>query len=206
MWHAPECLVGVTALAKHYHEVETLFTGALEVYDACANDIAEQLDLNADRIDEVENIKALLKALSVRLANGTDTIEYLDHCTRIRIFPVRRPDGALDLATAVDDTWFIADERRYEKCFQGTVALLDYAMQDVPELVPLLDVLGIAQKRLSRSMAEEVIIPAGVSTLHSVLTAELQSKAEYISLQVFPHNEIPSLTRSPANLSQTGAC
>lgn len=184
MWQAPECFTGVVSLAKLYNDVQELFTGPLEVYDVSASAIAEKLDAVEGQIEEIEGIKALLMALSTRLATSRDTLDYLESYRRIRIFPVQRPDGGLDLVTADDDTWFIADDRRLENCFKGKVAILDYAFHELPHLVPLLRLLGIVQKKLSSSVSEMRVIPEGRSKPLPPLAEELQSKAEYLSLYV----------------------
>lgn len=182
MWRAPKCLTGITALSRDYGLAESLFTGALEIQSATAYDIAEHLDANADNPSVMESTKALLLALS-DLIPGQETLGGfpLEQLRRIQIFPVRQLNGSLALAAADDETWYIADDQRHHKYFQGKLALLDFTPLQIPQLMSLLKLLSIARRVLSGSVVEEMAIK-GKSKLHPGLSAELQSKAKYIAL------------------------
>lgn len=183
-WRAPDCLLGVTALSGHYDEGELFFNQVLEVDDATADDIAEQLDLNAGDLDVIANTKELLVALSDHVQGNNTHMDFsLDLLRRIAIFPVWQVNGKRDLVASDDGTWFLADDYKHQKNFQGKVALLDWAIRDIPRLLPLLKLLGVTQRALSTSVVEEWQLQAK-SRLLTGFSAELQSKAKYIALYV----------------------
>lgn len=191
MWEAPGSLLDITPLAKVYHEFEDLFTGTLGLESATAYDIAERLDLNADNIEKIENTRDLLISLSL-LIPGQETLGGfpIEQLRRIAIFPVRRVDGRLALGTADDDTWFIADNRRQQSLFQGKVALLDFTIQEISQLMPLFTLLGITRRTLTGSVVDDMVIP-GTRKFLAELSADLRSKAKYIALYVqtaYTHN------------------
>lgn len=165
--------------------VQPLFVEVLGLADASAYDIFEQLDVNAGKLHEISNTKALLIALS-SLISGEEALDEITlvHLQRIEIFPARQLDGNIALATAADETWFFADNHRHQKTFQGKVALLDFSIEDVSVLMPLFKLLEISQRSLSRSVVDEMVFK-GTSKVHPELTAMLQSKAKYIVLYAF---------------------
>lgn len=184
-WTAPACLRRYTALDWRFPSLKHFFCDTLKVPNASVNDIVEELGRESGDMNNLDNLRALLLSLSEFLETATIPARQLTNCLlklKGAIFPVRRATGEYRLASnSSRDDWFIGDRNRLVQCFRDKVWILDFDNDDFKKLTQLFEKGGLKSRYFSNSVQEDTAYSGGAKKCKD-LTAQLQSKAKYISL------------------------
>lgn len=124
-------------------------------------------------------IKNLLRALNKYIRSDADP-KILARLRKASILPVQKNGGLMRLANGSASDWLIADTDRLRSSFADKVFLLDFSIEEVKLLRPLLDNLAISDRLLSAKLAETTI-PKGDLILQESTTYVLRLKGQYIA-------------------------
>ncbi|KAK6431660.1 hypothetical protein LTR95_012179 [Oleoguttula sp. CCFEE 5521] len=188
-WRSSALLSTVVPLSRRYENLRELFVGTLKIRDSDAADVVEELCNLANDVQHLTTMNKLLNQLCSFSPWSPLEVNALARLndSNVAVFPVRSESGTLELRSAADTSWFIADRARLKNAFTGKLALLDIEKEQLVAMWPLLDNLGLQTRRLSYHAIEETEICAAV-TFHDELTNLLRSKAHYVAYLVTPES------------------
>ncbi len=101
----------------------------------------------------VSEAKETLGVLSSFLEAGEGQPSDPKDLLKARIFPVRQPQGTVELVTA-DVEFAIPDRKHWAEAFGGKVRILDFSLGEVQRLKPLLRWAGLESRYLSAAVQE----------------------------------------------------
>lgn len=136
------------------------------------------MDFQGD-IAKIATIKNLLRALEKYIKADTDP-KILARLRKASILPVQKSDGLTRLTSSASSNWLIADSERLRFYFADKVFLLDFTVEEIKSLRPLLDGLAISDRILSMKITETTI-PQGDLVLQENATYLLRSKSHYLA-------------------------
>ncbi|KAK4443440.1 hypothetical protein QBC34DRAFT_311031 [Podospora aff. communis PSN243] len=131
--------------------------------------------------------KHLIK-ISTGLRNATSARArlWLLPLRKLAIFPTRSSQEVktYDRLVSVEDcAWFIADQRRFNRAFQGIVPLLAFSTTEIVRLGPLLVRLGLQSRKLSLAAVEKTF-PSGRPTYSERDTQFFRNRTLYITMLI----------------------
>ena len=177
-WTSPACLEHLTALSTRYVDLEDFFVNKLEIKNATAWDIKDELVRLSGKTDRTKSIKELLMWMNNSIGDKLWDDRIPKELGDKAIIPVK--DNVRVLRSCGDDDWFIADTIKLGQLFRGLVALIDFDDDEIAKLAPLFEKLLVHRRYLSDNY-RETQETVGKPILHSALTDRIRSKAEYIS-------------------------
>ena len=122
-------------------------------------------------------VKNLLWSLKALLFPGIGTRPaFADEVASCRIFPVKMPDGRKQPLTALDD-FAIIDRQHYADALKNKVKILDFTLDEVRRLRPLIEWAGLTDRYLSRSVVEQTVVDDELCVEDRHLTRDLARKA-----------------------------
>ncbi|KAK5164154.1 uncharacterized protein LTR77_010245 [Saxophila tyrrhenica] len=183
-WSVPSCLTRLVALRHTYPDLRTFFCTELGIGDADTGDVVTHLLELKGRLDRIELAKEQLVLLSRFIALKHTGLGRTSELLNAEILSVREEAGAL--RAPADSGWFTADRARVGQCFQGRLWLLDFDMDQLALLQPLIARMGLQKHSLSAHVVERTEI-SGASSFNPAITNELRSKAPFIS-RLVPEN------------------
>ncbi|TDZ21108.1 hypothetical protein Cob_v005984 [Colletotrichum orbiculare MAFF 240422] len=161
-------------------------TGKLRMENAGVNEIVQELKHKSQvEQPEADVLKQLILMLSSHAASREGEISGEDIQKRLKdlpIFPVCSITAGPDVALkSLKDMWYIADESKLKDSFGGKIEMLDLDLDEFKEALPLIHLLGIGDRLLSR-VVKVATKPVGVLTLRSDWSNLLQMRAKFISV------------------------
>ncbi|KAK3642797.1 hypothetical protein LTR56_010623 [Elasticomyces elasticus] len=199
-WTAPSYLTNVHALRDFYPDLQTFFTTTLGVRDTNISDVVDRLLECSGQINHLPEIKSLLVCVSRLLTPTKGKVKVnqtvIDRLilSQVNFLPVRTRSSEYELRSISDRSWFFADSSRLLEGFGGKVPLLDFDMVNSAALVPLIEALGLTERKLSKHIVEETEA-TGEQTLEPDLTDNLKAKAKFIQFLVPLQSRESTLTR-----------
>lgn len=155
----------------------------LKLRDAGLTDVIDELCQLKPIGENIPLAKELLRALNDCLReHAWPAGTYLCQIKERRVFPVRVFEGNSERVQLMDcshSDWFIADQHRLRRCFIAKLPLLDFSVDDLKMLEPLIESLDLKCRKLSARVKEKTT-PKGRLWLHKHLTASLRSKSHYL--------------------------
>lgn len=106
-----------------------------------------------------------------------------------KIFPVRYPTGTVALSSVSVD-FAIGDRDKLMMMFSDKIALLDFEMEDVRRLKPLIEWLRLQDRYLSNSVEESTSISSDSGRPISTPNRDLKRKAYHIARYVLEEADI----------------
>jgi hypothetical protein len=122
----------------------------------------------------VKNLLWSLKALLPPDIGARPT--FTDEVATCRIFPVRMPDGSTQPLAALED-FAIIDRQHYADALKNKIKILDFTLDEVRRLRPLIEWAGLTDRYLSRSVVEQTVVDDERCIEDRHLTRDLARKA-----------------------------
>jgi hypothetical protein len=139
---------GMAIIGADYTEgLRDFFLTYLRISPASLSTLVGALRSLGERRSSVESIKEMIKAI-----NKMDpTRQDLEPLTTCNVLPIRRhvSRGNITLGN-LQETFAIINNTKFSTIFRDHVDLLDFSLEDVHELAPFLEGLGLQSKYLSR--------------------------------------------------------
>lgn len=170
-------MLGKPCLESFYPDLSELFVDYLGVPKLNFTLVYQQLlDIGSNSPD-ISSAKNLLWSLSVLLAASNESRPaFGDEASLCRAFPVRMPDGTTRLLTALDN-FAIIDRQHYAQALKDKIKVLDFTLDEVRRLKPLISWAGLTNRYLSRLVAERTVVEDDLCTMDRPLTRDLVRKA-----------------------------
>ncbi|KAL9113802.1 MAG: hypothetical protein Q9187_007574, partial [Circinaria calcarea] len=178
VWQAPPGLQTKAILHQEWPQFEGLFRRTLKIDNASAKDIINEILSISERSSksEIEHLKGFLLYLSWLNRKGLYNAE-IQQLRGKKVFPVIMPGPTPQHVLKDYYTYFyIADHPHLYANFSGRVSLLDFSVDEVHKLMPVLQALGVKGKLLSANVTE-VSRPDGITQLQKLLTSTYADKA-----------------------------
>ena len=194
-WTIRKAMRNQDEVLRRYPGCRTMFLWLL----SSATDDISALIKQASSISTLWPLQQILDLL-IRISTSLDTlspikvrlaVKPLGHRT---IFPVRghvQRQGPYDLASAKDQTWFIADHAIFKNSFEGVAPLLAITASDLKKLNALLGALNLETRKLSELCTRKVF-PSGETHYSARDTRFFQKRStsffvEYVTYSTLLH-------------------
>ncbi|KAI7554988.1 hypothetical protein KC331_g156 [Hortaea werneckii] len=180
-WTANPAL-GLHCLRTRYQDFRDLFQLTLQVKNADAVDIVNELDSVNDAHNPAAKAERLLTALTTLSSlssaehNAVQSIEE----KAMKIFPIMDAGSPVRLCSALDDKWYIADRQRLHEAFKGKIGLLHFETAARDTVSALVELLNLENRCLGNLVQEETKADGAV-VYESELTDMVRSKAVYLA-------------------------
>ena len=172
IWVESTRITGKIAIASEFPQQEDFFIGTLQVQEANKSTyIMELVTLcHVSSDPSISQVKTLLEEI-----NSWDPCESdLDDLKPLSILPIKEPQGELMLLN-LEDHFVLFDRQSHADIFQGNVPHLDFDMQKLHLLRPIISALGLETRYTSRLMKEKT--SAQHARKEMTLTRDLQLRA-----------------------------
>ncbi|RFU34079.1 hypothetical protein B7463_g2224, partial [Scytalidium lignicola] len=148
LWSSPVPIEGMAVIGTDYPEGLTdFFLTHLRISPASLPTLVEALRTLGERRSSVESIKEMIKAIN-RMDPTRQDLEPLATCN---VLPIRRHASRGNIALGnFWETFAIIDNTKLSAIFWEHVDLLDFSLEEVHEMAPFLEGLGLQTKYLSR--------------------------------------------------------
>jgi hypothetical protein len=160
-----------------YDELADFFIHKLGVKSLTLQMVYDELRQSPN--DSPEEIKVAIHSLNEFLQTEP---AYLDPepIRKAKVFPVRYPNGTVALGS-IAVKFAIGDRERLKAAFEDKISLLDFDLEDVRRLKPLLDWLRLEERYLSNCVEEYTSISEETGT--PILSGKrfLKAKAYFIA-------------------------
>lgn len=138
---------GMAVIGTNYPEVPTdFFLERLRISPASLTTLVRELCSLGERRSSIESIKKMIKAIN-RMNPTRQALESLATCY---ILPIRRHASGNIKLGHIQETFAIIDTTKLLAIFRDHVDVLDFSLEEVHELAPFLEGLGVQYKYLSR--------------------------------------------------------
>ncbi|KAH8800361.1 hypothetical protein F5884DRAFT_891279 [Xylogone sp. PMI_703] len=161
-------LPGKFSLATTYKKQKSFFLGILDVTKPNLEMHILALMQKATVPDKRSIMQEMLNICAFDVT--PQAVEKLCNC---KFLPVKLPSKEIQWLDR-SGTFAIVDRRDYGQVFTGRIRVLDFSLEEVHSLKPLLFALGLGEKYLSRAVREETTVEGGLINEH--LTADLRGK------------------------------
>lgn len=175
LWSSPIEIPGKGAVGIHYAPLEDFFVRTLGVRLLTMEMVYGRLlrmECREPRFAEFKNGLWLLSSFLETARPRPNPTPLL----RSKVFPVRYPDGSTVLVSAETD-FAIVDRNALAERFAGHVRLLDFTLDEVALLKPLLGWLGLEQRYLSARVADMTFLSGDAKVPISSVNRDLKYKA-----------------------------
>lgn len=133
--------------------------------------------------NNTEEVKVAILSLNGLLQTETTRLDP-EPIRQAKVFPVRYPTGTVALSS-VSVEFAIGDRDKLKTMFCDKIALLDFEMEDVRRLRPLIEWLKLQDRYLSNSVEESTFIAGDSERPISTPNRDLKHKAYHIARYVF---------------------
>ena len=167
-------------IASSYGGLESFFIDRLRVQAADTAMVIDELAkrMAAAELPATEDVKKIMKEISrmMRTEAPSDNLRrHLQRLKKVKFLPIRKNLGRVDFEDASAD-FVIVDHERYGEAYRPVAACLDFSLDEVQVLFPLISALRLNGRYLSQKVKERSEI-VGKPTKNHDLTTELQSRA-----------------------------
>ena len=165
MWTKPTRIAGRIAIASDFSELKDFFLDVLEVGvpDKSTNIMELEALCQVEKTPSISQVKALLWEINSWEPSHSD----LDPLRPLKAFPVLGLDRKPQLR-CLQDIFVLYDRQSHVKTFKGKVGSLDFSLEDIRSLRPLINALGLSKRYSSTliredSHAEDVVLDPHLS-------------------------------------------
>jgi len=163
LWASATSIRGKTALNDLYADLKDFFVTSLGVAELNLTMVHDELiEKGAARQASVAEIKETLQAFTSLLPSENPPPSP-KKILESRIFPVRYPNGQVELRTSRVE-FAIVDRQRLGDAFSSKAQLLDFTLDEVRQLRPFLRWAGLERRYLSRTVKEISRVEGGDPT------------------------------------------
>lgn len=177
VWSSEGKMLGKPCLESFYPDLEELFVDYFEIPRLNFALVYQQLIGIGDSTLRAPDAKILLESLAALLkAEKHPRPEFGEEAKSSRVFPVRTPGGGTEQLSALDE-FAIVDREHYAAALKERIKFLDFSLDEVQRLKPLLRWAGLDDRYLSRLVSEQTVVDDGPCSIDSGLTYTLTKKA-----------------------------
>ena len=169
-------------LSAHFPRLRNLFKDILNVRNADAVDIVNELARAKDADDPVAKAQRLLIALSDQLSLNPTERAAVQRIKKeaMKVFPIMDADSSVRLRCTSDGDWFVPDRQRLHESFKSKVGFLHLEGGTTRTVTTLVERLGLEDRLLTKHVREET--QAGGDVVYQrEMTDMVRSKAFYIA-------------------------
>lgn len=141
--------------------------------------VAEARSITPD--DQPENILQVLRKINELLDDSPKAVELVRSLRDCAIFPVDRKGARQLTLLSLADEWFVADNQRLARMFQGKIPLLVWQIEDIRQLENLVRTLEVDQHFLSQNVRRNARIVGRSPRLSEDQTNMLREKARLVA-------------------------
>jgi len=172
MWAKSTRIAGKVAIALDFPSLEEFFVRKIEVQEPDKSTCIKELETmcRVETAPSILQVKELLWEINSYEPSTSD----MEILKPLSFLPIKETTGELRLHN-VKDVFVLFDRQGHTETFQGEVASLDFEIEDIRLLRPLIDVLGLASRYTSKLAEKESCAPDAV--LEPSLSKDLQSRA-----------------------------
>lgn len=169
-------------LSAHFPRLRNLFKDILNVRNADAVDIINELASAKDADDPVAKVQRLLIALSDQFSLSPTENAAVHRIKKeaMKVFPIMDAQSSLRLCSTTDGDWFIPDRQRLYESFKSKVGFLHLGGGTTRTISTLVERLGLDDRFLTKHVREET--QAGGDVVYQrEMTDMVRSKAFYMA-------------------------
>ena len=177
LWSSATPIRGKVTLDDTYYELAEFFIHGLGVKSLTLQMVYNELRQSPN--DSPEDIKVTIRSLNEFLQTEP---AYLDPepIRKAKVFPIRYPNGTVALGS-IAVKFAIGDREKLKAAFEDRISLLDFDLEDVRRLKPLVDWLGLEERYLSNCVEEYTSISKETGTPIVSGKRFLKTKAYFIT-------------------------
>lgn len=174
LWASATAIRGKITLNDHFEDLKDFFVAFLGVAEL---DFAMVLDKLVESTGQasVAEIKDTLWVFNSLLL-GQNPLQSPEQILESRIFPVRYPNGQVELRTSRID-FGIVDRQRFGNAFSNQAKLLDFSLDEVRRLKPFFQWAGLENRYLSSVVKEISRLQGGDPTPISTQDRDVSRRA-----------------------------
>ncbi|KAI1011281.1 hypothetical protein LB504_002188 [Fusarium proliferatum] len=186
LWSSETIIRGKAILDECWEAYENFFVGKLGVKLLTLQMVYDELRQSSG--NNTEETKVAVLSLNGLLQTETTRLDP-EPIRQAKIFPVRYPTGTVVLSSVSVD-FAIGDRDKLKTMFRDKIALLDFEMEDVRRLRPLIEWLKLQDRYLSNSVEESTFILGDSERPISTPNRDLKRKAYHIARPRFEDNPL----------------
>lgn len=195
LWSSETVIRGKAILDECWEAYENFFVGKLGVKLLTLQMVYDELRQSSG--NNTEETKVAILSLNGLLQTETTRLDP-EPIRQAKVFPVRYPTGTVVLSSVSVD-FAIGDRDKLKTMFRDKVALLDFEMEEVRRLRPLIEWLKLQDRYLSNSVEESTFILSDSERPISTPNRDLKRKAYHIARVASTFNS-PRFEDSPLGL------
>ncbi|XEU94732.1 hypothetical protein FSHL1_000016 [Fusarium sambucinum] len=177
LWSTETIIRGKAILDECWEAYESFFVGKLGVKLLTLQMVYDELRQSSGNNTEETKVAVLL--LNGLLQTETTRLDP-EPIRQAKVFPVRYPTGTVVLSSVSVD-FAIGDRDKLKTVFREKIALLDFEMEEVRRLRPLIEWLKLQDRYLSNSVEESTFILGDSRRPISTPNRDLKRKAYHIT-------------------------
>ncbi|RBA17408.1 hypothetical protein FPRO05_02132 [Fusarium proliferatum] len=177
LWSSETVIRGKAILDECWEAYENFFVGKLGVKLLTLQMVYDELRQSSG--NNTEETKVAILSLNGLLQTEMTLLDP-EPIRQAKVFPVRYPTGTVVLSSVSVD-FAIGDRDKLKTMFRDKVALLDFEMEDVRRLRPLIEWLKLQDRYLSNSVEESTFILGDSESPISTPNRDLKRKAYHIA-------------------------
>ncbi|RBR16331.1 hypothetical protein FVER53590_05926 [Fusarium verticillioides] len=177
LWSSETVIRGKAILDECWEAYENFFVGKLGVRLLTLQMVYDELRQSSGT--NTEETKVAVLSLNGLLQTETTRLDP-EPIRQAKVFPVRYPTGTVVLSSVSVD-FAIGDRDKLKTMFRDKIALLDFEMDEVRRLRPLIEWLGLQYRYLSNSVEESTFISSDSERPISTANRDLKRKAYHIA-------------------------
>ncbi|KAF5970597.1 hypothetical protein FBULB1_9625 [Fusarium bulbicola] len=186
LWSSETVIRGKAILDECWEAYESFFVGKLGVKLLTLQMVYDELRQSSGK--NTEETKVAVLSLNGLLQTETTRLDP-EPIRQAKVFPVRYPNGTVVLSSVSVD-FAIGDRDKLKMMFRDKVALLDFEMDEVRRLGPLIEWLRLQDRYLSNSVEESTFICSDSEHPISTPKRDLKRKAYHIARPRFEDNPL----------------
>ncbi|KAF5228970.1 hypothetical protein FANTH_14368 [Fusarium anthophilum] len=186
LWSSETVIRGKAVLDECWEAYENFFVGKLGVKLLTLQMVYDELRQSSGK--NTEETKVAVLSLNGLLQTETTRLDP-EPIRQAKVFPVRYPTGTVVLSSVSVD-FAIGDRDKLKMMFRDKVALLDFEMDEVRRLRPLIEWLRLQDRYLSNSVEESTFICSDSERPISTPNRDLKRKAYHIARPRFEDNPL----------------
>ncbi|KAF5538359.1 ATPase-like ATP-binding domain-containing protein [Fusarium mexicanum] len=186
LWSSETVIRGKAVLDECWEAYENFFVGKLGVKLLTLQMVYDELRQSSGK--NTEETKVAVLSLNGLLQTEMTRLDP-EPIRQAKVFPIRYPTGTVVLSSVSVD-FAIGDRDKLKMMFRDKVALLDFEMDEVRRLRPLIEWLRLQDRYLSNSVEESTFICSDSERPISTPNRDLKRKAYHIARPRFEDNPL----------------
>ncbi|SCV57582.1 unnamed protein product [Fusarium fujikuroi] len=165
-----------------YPDMSSLFVSFLEVPKLSASLVYQNFLDVGNTAQPIPDLKKLLWSLLDTLAADTvPSSVYADKIRDCRVFPVKLPSGEVQPMNVLGD-FCINDRPMYAAALKENANFLDFSVEEVYRLRPVIEWLRLTERYLSKLVTEKTSVDESQGVEDKVLAHDIASKAAALAM------------------------